>query len=516
MNEHSSAGQPSADLPTAGKGILIIAAALLALFLGALDALVMTAAMPTIVADLGGMELYSWVYSAYFLARAVSLPIFGKLADLFQTKQVFISSILIFMLSSAVAGACFSMPVLIAARIFQGIGAGGIFALVYTILSKVSTPEKRGKVLSVASAVWGIASVVGPTMGGVIVSYFSWRWIFFINIPIGLFSIAGIALFLVEMRLPRVRIHLDLAGAATLSTAILSVLMIFLLGGRNLEWLSLPMAALVILGLVSGIAFFWVEKRASEPILALDFFTVPSFSLGNGAVFLSSFAIFALFAYAPLYIQGALEMLPMQVGLAMLSLSLGWSLGSLFLGQMINRLGKKPAAVTGALVLVAGCAGTFSFSTATTMAHLFTVFFIVGIGMGFISLVTLIIVQSSLASSDLGVATSTHQFARTLGGTVGVGICGGITTNGIFSAVEGLSRSGPAALFPHGFVEKLRRSTEVLFQPEVKATLSNELNAMLQQAVGDAVGTVFLVVTGAALMCTICCLLLPARGRGTR
>ena len=176
--------------------MMIIFSALLALFLGAMDALIMTAAMPTIVAELGGLHLYSWVYSAYLLARAVSLPVFGKLGDLFKNKNIFLISIGIFLLSSIAAGFSPNMTFLIVCRVFQGIGAGGIFALVYIILADISPPGQRAKTMSFASSVWGIASVLGPTLGGFIVSYMSWRWIFFINVPLGLLSLGGVSFFL--------------------------------------------------------------------------------------------------------------------------------------------------------------------------------------------------------------------------------------------------------------------------------------------------------------------------------
>jgi MFS family permease len=173
----------------------IIGAALLALFLGALDSLVMSAAMPTIITDLGGLHLYAWVYSAYFLARAVSLPVFGKLSDLFATGKLFLFSIGLFVIGSVAAGASPSMGFLVAARVFQGIGAGGIFALVYVVLSDVAPPGARAKTLSLASSVWGISSLIGPTLGGFIVTFFSWRWIFLMNLPLGILSLAGIFFF---------------------------------------------------------------------------------------------------------------------------------------------------------------------------------------------------------------------------------------------------------------------------------------------------------------------------------
>ncbi len=182
---------------------LIIWSLLLALFLGALDAMVMTAAMPTIIAELGGMSLYAWVYSAYFLARVVALPVFGKLSDLFAAKTLIMVAIVVFSGASLAAGLSSSMGFLVGARVFQGIGAGGIFALVYVVLSDVSLPGQRGRTLSLASAIWGISSVIGPTLGGFIVTYFSWPWIFFINLPLGIASMTGIGMFFKETRQTR-------------------------------------------------------------------------------------------------------------------------------------------------------------------------------------------------------------------------------------------------------------------------------------------------------------------------
>ncbi len=320
---------------------LIISASLLALFLGALDALVMSAAMPTIVADLGGLHLYSWVYSAYLLARTVSLPIFGKLADIYRTKPLYVVSILIFIVASLAAGFAKSMLFLIVCRAIQGIAAGGNFALVYIVLADISPPEERGKTLSLASFIWGLASVLGPTMGGFIVAYFSWPWIFFINVPLGVLSLAGVSLYLLETREKKKKAIIDYSGALTLSISVLGLLFIFLLAGRNHAWNSPRILMLWAVTIVFGVLFYTAERRAREPILPISFFKLRGFSVGNAAVFLSSFAIFSFFGFAPLFIQGALGKSPVEVGTAVLSLSLGWSIGSLVLGRLVHRWGKK-------------------------------------------------------------------------------------------------------------------------------------------------------------------------------
>jgi EmrB/QacA subfamily drug resistance transporter len=495
--------------------IYIIAAALLALFLGALDTLIMSAAMPTIVADLGSMHLYSWVYTTYFLARAVSLPIFGKLADLYKTKTLFLVSIGIFLIASVLAGMSSNMIFLIVWRVFQGIGAGGNFALVYIVLSDVSSPQSRGKTLSLASSIWGIASILGPTIGGFIATYFSWRWIFFINVPLGLLSLVGIAGYLIEMRSKKKEVYLDLSGVAILSVLILSFLMLFLAGGRTYAWHSIPMISLMLLTLLAAGGFYLVEKHAKEPILSLRFFEVSEFRIGNGAVFLSSFAIFSLFAYAPLYIQGALGKSPMMVGAGMLSLSLGWSVGSLVLGQMLNVLRQRLSALIGALCLAGGCGACLFFTTETSMATIFFIFLLIGLGMGFVTLITLVVVQNCLDISDLGIATASHQFARTLGGTVGIGICGSFVTAKISQAGHTLVNSGLTDAIPPTLLSDIRANIENLFLPEVQALLSENARTILQEAIAKGVAVVFWIVLIASLICLCFCSLLP-EGKPTK
>lgn len=488
---------------------LVVGAALLALFLGAMDALVVGAAMPTVVAELGGLHLYSWVFSAYLLTRAISLPIFGKLCDLVSNKKLYLVAISAFLLSSVLAGAAQSMEQLIIFRALQGVGAGGNFALAYIVVADISAPEQRGKMMGLISFVWGVASVLGPAVGGFIVAYFSWRWIFYINIPLGGLALCGIVFYLTDLREKKQEVCIDFWGATALSIFILAVLVVFMVGGRTYDWVSPQILVLLLIAAVSGLLFYHVERRAREPILNLNFFRVRGFSMANGAAFFSSFAVFSLSAYVPLFIQGALGKTPAQLGIAMIPLSLGWSGGALLCGQLINRSREKPFSLFGAFLLLAGSGALLTFSTATPLFVCSAVLAVAGLGMGFVSIGTLLMVQNSLGTSDLGVATSSHQFARTLGGTIGIGASGGLVTVYLTKNLEGMmSGASHGELLPSIFTN-LAENIQGLFQPEMQAILSAGLQRSLQEAVAAGVETVFWISTAAALISLVLSFLLP-------
>ncbi len=487
----------------------IIAAALVALFLGALDTLVMSAAMPTIVTDLGGLHLYSWVFSAYLLSRAVSLPIFGKLADLFSTKNLFLISISIFLVSSVWAGVSNSMFQLILSRALQGLGAGGNFALVYIVLSDISTPRQRGKMMSMASFVWGVASLLGPSIGGFIVNYFSWRWIFFINLPLGALSLTGICLYFSETRPKREEAAIDIIGILLLSTMVLALLTAFLLVGEGYRWLAPQIISLFGLTVVSGMAFYAVEKRVKEPTLPMHFFSVRGFRTGNGAVCCSSIAIFSIVAYIPLFIQGALGKTPAQMGLVMVALSVAWSFGALICGQTANILGHKVSALTGAVLLSVGSGITLSLTAQSGLWVCYVALALAGLGMGYVSISTLLIVQNSLDGKDLGVATSSHQFSRTLAGTIGVGISGSLVTGRLTAPMEKLLQSRITDEIPPDLLGRIQQSVETFFQPEVQTLLSTQVLGLFQDMIAKGVMMVFVVSFIASLICFLFCCRLP-------
>jgi EmrB/QacA subfamily drug resistance transporter len=497
------------DSLTAKRRLLLILATLLALFMAALDTLIMSAVMPTIVADLGGMNLYSWVFSTYLLSRAVALPVFGKLADLFPNRTLYLISILIFLAGSVLAGMAHSMVALTVFRAVQGIGAGGNFALVYIVLADISEPEDRGRMMSYASFVWGLASVLGPSMGGFIVTWVSWRWIFYINVPIGLLSLVGIWFFLTETREKRADIEIDYAGIVTLIVSILAFLTAFLLGGRDYGWTSPPIIGLFALFAASGAGFYLAEKRSVEPILSIEFFRLRGFSTGNGLVFFSSAAIFSISAFSPLFIQGALGLSPFELGIIMMFLSFGWSAGALFCGRNANRWGEKRFALAGGIVLITGCFLTVRFSAATSLWTCAAAIGLAGVGMGFTSISTLLIVQNSVEKRHLGVATSSNQFSRTLGGTVGIGICGSLVTARFARVADSLLGGRLQGIVSPAVMDQIRRNFENFFRPDVQQQISAGARHTLQQAIGNCVIDVFWLALAAAGICLVFGVVLP-------
>lgn len=490
---------------------MIHGAVLVGLFLGALDALIVGAAMPTIMSDLGGLHLYSWVFSAYLLTRAVSLPIFGKLSDLVATRKLYLAAIAIFVVSSLLSGAATTMAQLILFRSLQGIGAGGTFALAYIVVSDLSPPEKRGKMMGLISSVWGIASLLGPAMGGFIVTFLNWRWIFYINVPLGCFAMMGILFFLANTRTPKGTDSVDFLGAFTLTTGVLAFLTTFLLGGREYPWFSTQILGLLAVSLISAIGFYRAESVAQDPVLSVKFFANSRFSLSNGAAFLSSFAIFSLSSFGPMYIQGALLKTPAQLGLAMVPLSLAWSAGAFLCGQTIKPGTERLFSLAGSWLLMVAALWTLSFSTTTSLALCSTVFAVAGLGMGFVSVSTLLIVQNSLPPSDLGVATSSQQFARTLGGTLGIGISGSLVTSVLNERLGPLNPRAQLGPSPDTSPAELFRGVESLFQPEVLGLLASDAREAFQGTVVEGMLPVFAAVSLTSLLSLLCCFLLPRR-----
>ena len=281
--------------------------------------------------------------------------------------------------------------------------------------------------------------------------------------------------------------------------------------GRGYARLSAPILVLALITIIFGVLFYFIEQRAKDPILSLAFFRIPSFSFGNGVAFLACFTIFSLFVYSPLFIQGALGKTPMALGLAMLVLSLGWSLGAFACGQVVNRLGRKPLAIAGAILLAAGCGMTLTFSSSTSLTACMVAFTIAGFGVGFVTFCSLLIVQDGLEKAHLGVATASNQFARTLGGTIGVGVAGSFLNVNLAGTFETILHSEMQHKIPHSVFSRIQESPENLFVPEIQALIDPGTLAILQEALGRGVIIVFWISFFAAVATLLSVIGLPKR-----
>ncbi|AKN30186.1 permease [Clostridium carboxidivorans P7] len=402
----------------------IISALMVSMFLAAVEGTVVTTAMPTIVKDLNGFQLISWVFSLYLLTSAISTPIYGKLSDLYGRKNILSIGIIIFLIGSFLCGLSGSMYQLIFFRTVQGLGAGSIFTVTYTIVGDVFTLEERGKVQGWLGTVWGIASLIGPFLGGFLIDNLSWHWIFFINIPFGIFSIILIQRNLVE-EFEKKKHKIDYAGAITLSLAIMALLYLFLSMGKS-EGVSLYVIIMCIIAtIIFFIAFYFIENKALEPIIPFDIFTKTNI-LVNIISFLISAFLMGIDAYMPIYIQNVLGFQPTIAGIALAPMSLSWLMSSIILAKAIPKYGEKVISSISTVILIVS---TALLPTLTTNSSLFTVIvygFIMGFGFGGCFTTLTIVIQESVNYDKRGAATASNALVRTLGQTIGISVLGGI------------------------------------------------------------------------------------------
>ncbi|WP_375760272.1 MDR family MFS transporter [Corallococcus exercitus] len=391
----------------------------LSLFVAALEMTVVSTAMPTVVSDLGGIQHYAWVFTAYMLSSTITVPIYGKLADLYGRKPIILFGSALFLLSSIACGLSTSMNMLIAFRVLQGLGAGAMQPIAITIIGDIYTLEQRGKVQGAFSAVWGIAGLAGPLTGGLIVKYLTWHWIFFINIPIGIASMVLLVAFFHEQVQRKARAQLDYAGAALLSAGVVALLFGVQGSGRSL--LGLPIAAVLLT------AFVFVELRAAEPIIPMSIFKIPTIAISNLAGALFSAAQFGATTYVPLYVQGVLGGSATMAGGMITPMIVGWPLASLIGGRLMVRTGFRPLIVGGLGLAAIGTAlMAFLLKPGASMFVPQIAMGLFGIGLGFAAMATMVAVQTTVGWELRGVATASSMFFRTIGGSLGVGVMGGV------------------------------------------------------------------------------------------
>jgi EmrB/QacA subfamily drug resistance transporter len=390
----------------------------LSLFMAALEMTVVSTAMPTVVSDLGGIQHYAWVFTAYMLASTITVPIFGKLADLYGRKPILLFGIGLFLVGSVASGLSPSMEWLIAFRTLQGLGAGAMQPVTLTVVGDIYSLEERARVQGLFSGVWGLSGLLGPLAGGFIVRWLSWHWVFFINVPVGL-ATAGLLVTCFHEDIQKQKRTLDIAGAVLLALGMVALL----LGAQRQgsQWVPLALAAVLLA------AFILVERKVKEPIIPPSIFTIRTIVIASVASALFSAAMFGATTYVPLFVQGVLGGTPTQAGGILTPMLVGWPVCSIIAGRLLMKVGFRPLIVGGL-----GAAGVATVAMALLLRPGVPLLLpglamaVFGMGLGFASTALLIAVQTSVGWEMRGVATASNMFFRTVGGAVGVGAMGGV------------------------------------------------------------------------------------------
>ena len=481
------------------------------MFLAALEATVVGTAMPTVIASLGGLSHYSWVFSAYLITSTVTVPVWGKLSDLYGRRIIYQIGIAVFLLGSVLSGVSTSMTQLIVFRAVQGLGAGALVPLGMTIIGDIFTLQERAKMQAYFSGVWGFASVVGPIAGGFITDQLSWRWVFYINLPIGLITALILGFALKEPKRTS-RPAIDYFGAGLLMASI-TLLMLGLVESTSLSsLLAFHNLALFAGAIVLAVLFFIVENRVADPIIPFQLFRnrVVSASITTG--FLAGVAMFGAISFVPLFAQGALGASATEAGSLLTPLMLSWVGMSIVGGRLLLKIGFRTTAIVGFIILTVGFVFLSLFQRDTMRLWLYVDLILIGAGLGLTMLTLMIAVQQAVPRNQLGIATSLNQFSRSIGGAIGVAVMGAVLSAGLatqlgeYAAQENSSLSLEQAA-------ALASNPNALIEPSARAGLTPEAFNALQNAMAGAIHNVFWIGTAlAALALLVAFFYLPRNG----
>ncbi|MFI6644503.1 MDR family MFS transporter [Streptomyces sp. NPDC050504] len=484
----------------------VMLALMIAILLAMLDNMIVGTAMPTIVGELGGMAHLSWVVTAYTLATAASTPIWGKLGDLFGRKGVFLTSIVVFLVGSALSGMAQDMGQLIGFRAVQGLGAGGLMVGVMAIIGDLVPPRERGKYQGMMSAVMAVAMIGGPLVGGTITDHLGWRWSFYINLPLGAVALAMVTAVLhLPKRERTTKPRIDYLGAALLTVGITAIVLVTTWGGTEYAWSSAVIMELVAIGVASLVGFLFVETKAAEPIMPLHIFRSRNFSLMSAAGFLTGFVMFGAVLFLPLFQQSVQGASATNSGLLLLPLLMAMLIVSVFVGRATTNTGKyKAFPVAGGALMTVGFFLLSTMDTGTSRLTAALYMIVLGAGMGFLMQITMLVAQNSVELKDMGAASSATTLFRTLGSSFGVALMGALFTSRVQD--EMAVRGGGAAT-----------AESAQLDASSMEKLPDAVRAAYEYAVASGTHAAFLLGTGAALVVFLVALFVrevPLRGAG--
>ncbi|MFE4666732.1 MDR family MFS transporter [Streptomyces sp. NPDC056716] len=483
---------PDGDGQVSRSVLVSIGALLMGMLLAALDQTIVSTALPTIVSDLGGLDHLSWVVTAYLLASTAATPLWGKLGDQFGRKRLFQIAIVIFLIGSALCGVAQNMPQLIGFRAFQGLGGGGLMVLSMAIVGDLVPPRERGRYQGLFGGVFGAASVLGPLLGGLFTEHLSWRWVFYINLPIGIVALIVIATVL---HLPRKtqRHVIDYLGTFLIATVAVCLVLVASLGGTTWAWGSPQIIALAVAGVVLAVVFVGVERRAAEPVLPPKLFRIRTFTLAAVISFIVGFAMFGAMTYLPTFLQVVQGVTPTMSGVHILPMVVGLLLASTASGQIVSRTGRwKVFPIAGTGITALGLLLLHQLDLNSSTALMSAYFFVFGLGLGLVMQVLVLIVQNAVAYEDLGVATSGATFFRSIGASFGVAIFGSIFAGRLADRLADALRGTP---LPPGVSVSTLES-----DPAVLAELPAALRPAALDAYASSITDVFLYAAPVALL----------------
>lgn len=480
--------------------VLVTIGVMVGMFLSALEATAVSTAMPTVVSSLGGLSIYSWVFSAYFLTSAVSLPLWGKLSDLYGRRSFYVLGIAIFLLGSALSGQSESMLELIIFRGIQGLGGGALITLGMIIIGEIFSLKERARVQGLFGGVWGFSSIVGPLIGGFITDHFSWRWVFYLNIPFGVIAALIVGLQLKEPNRNK-EIYLDYMGAFLLTSLITLTLLGLTEVGKEHSWRS-PTTLFMLAACLPIFWFFLItEKRAKDPILPLHLFSNRFFKTSAITGFLIGMAMFGSISFIPLFIQGVIGTTATRTGTMLAPLLLTWVFFSSISGKLMLRFGYRPLIFVGTLLVAIGFYLLAQMDQNASQANVIRNMIFLGCGMGMIFVPLVLAVQSSVPRNHLGIATSATQFFRLVGGTMGVSIMG---------VVMSLCMArGPNSLLEDSLSADYLKNPDLIVNPGARETLSPEALSFLKGLLAHSLHYVFITGFVIAILAFLSAFLVP-------
>ena len=493
-----------------GRRYWVLAAVMVVQFTSVLTSTIVSTAAPTIVDELHGLELYAWIFTAYMLASSVTVPVVGKLSDLFGRRPFYIGGLLVFLAGSTISGLSQNMLELIGARALTGIGGGAMMALSVTTLGDIFSPRERGRWMGLIMSVFGLGSIVGPLVGGFITDHLGWRWVFYVNLPLGMVSLGMLVRLLPRVR-PFGRASVDWGGIALLVVAVVPILIGLTWAGTTYPWGSWPVIGMLGVGVAFAIAFGWYENRVEEPVLSFHLFENRTFTVAVVLSFLMGVALFGCLTFLPLYAQGVKGQSAQDAGLILAPMMIGFVVGSVVGGQLLTRTGRyRWQAILGVAVAAAGIMLMSRLDARTSWSDVIRDMVITGIGVGLVFPILSVVVQSSFPYRLLGTANSTRQFFNNLGAVVGVPVMTTIALESFRQELAGrLPRAAASALaggqtLGQGLVSGtgqsgLARMTGVspALAHQVVTAVRESLAVGLQRAfwLGAALATVALILT---------------------